>query len=740
MNAIRALLCSLAVAALAPGAGAQAETAAALQKTFAGGTDAQKRLRVDDLAVADGKAKLTGAFLDAPAPKEGAPTAFATAQEEVTKLVRAALKNDNLVLDWSGVTKVEEKDQPHVVLQRAANAAGAKGETSADRVLFASSRFGPDGALVLAGTRGKDPAVAKWVAGAGAEHLAKNPAVRVVSDEPLVTDELKPVEWKLTAADVQKLFSASTDPATRRLRADRVYLTHDADNFAALRLTLAGARLGEDAVDTEVIPDALRMHWPDLFTGPPRVLIDLKPLLGPGVPDLAPKLQAAIAAKPALDGVRVDVGAEFGADGSLMLAGVQPGLSPAGEKELDAVYRAVLKQFVDKGDAASARYERIGRSALSTKNMRPVATAKVLGELREWAATTTDDARVSRVYFAADGALKLEARTVAAGEAEQVQKKFKGLVAKHLAAELPGGGDTMRPPPAADVKTFGASLTAHLRKEMAADQKKWSGVLIERGFFDAANRYTLRGVVDNAKQNDDLAKLVEALKSDPKLAEFYQDAPNKPVLDVVPLGDLLDRVKRVAPAYPEFDRVRIESARYDADVNLVFDAITVGPKVDDAAAALLAKLIRDHKDFRRRAPADKQVKIVRTGGPPNVDGEGDAFSVAAGAKLLAGGDEKKIRAWLDGALLRYPNESGVWFLSAYHHHTKGDAELVRRDLFRVIGLEGPVGLTAAGQRKRRYENTNTLQGKERNELDALVTECLRAIADGAKPITLTKDK
>lgn len=738
MNALRALLCSLAVAALAPGASARVETVAALQKTLAGGTDAQKRLRVDALAVADGKAKLTGVFLDAPAPKEGAPTAFATAQEEVTKLVRTALKNDNLVLDWSGVTKVEEKDQPHIVLQRAANAAGAKGESGADQVLFASSRFGPDGALVLAGKCGKDPAVAKWVAGAVAEHLAKNPAVKVASEKPLVSDELKPGEWKLTPADVQKLFAASTDAATRRLRADRVYLTHDTD-FTALRLVLAGARLGEDAVDTDAIPDALRKHWPDLFTGPPRVLIDLKPLLGPGVPDLAPKLRAAVAAKPALDGVRVDAGSEFGADGSLLLAGVQPGLSTDGEKELDAVYRAVLKQFIDKGDAASARYERLGRSALSTKNMRPVATRKVLGELREWAALTTDDARVSRVYFAADGALKLEAKTVTAAEAEQVQKRFKELAAKHLAAELPGN-DAMRQPPAVDVKTFGASLTTHLRKEMAADQKKWSGVLIERGFFDAENRYTLRGVVDNAKQNDDLAKLVEALKSDPKLAEFYQDAPNKPVLDVVPLGDLLDRVKRVAPAYPEFDGVRIESARYDANVNLVFDAVAVGSKVDDAAAALLAKLIRDHKDFKRRAPADKQVKIVRTGGPPNVDGEGDGFSVAAGAKLLAGGDEKKVRAWLDGALLRYPNESGVWFLSAYHHHAKGDAELVRRDLFRLVALEAPFGLNAAAQRKRRFEDTKALQGKERNELDALVTEYLRAVADGAKPITLTKEK
>ena len=377
-------------------------------------------------------------------------------------------------------------------------------------------------------------------------------------------------------------------------------------------------------------------------------------------------------------------------------------------------------------------------------------TRKLLAELREWAANTMDDARISRVYFGADGALKLVVTTVTKGEAELVQRKFKELRDKHLAADAPRG-DSQRPvapagarvlvgvllqPPKEAPETFGGSLTAHLRNEVAGDQKKWHGVLIERGLFDAEGRYTLRGVVDNAQQNGELAKLLDGLKSDPQWAEFFREPANKPALDVVPLRDLLDRVKRVAPAYPEFDGLRIESARYDADANLIFEATVAGALADEPAK-LLAKLIRDHKDYRRRAP--KRVKIVRTGGPAAPGGD-DGFSMATGAKLLNGTDEKKAQAWLDSALLNYANESGVWYLSAYQNYLKGDTELVRRDLFRVIELEGALAPNGTAQRNRRYESLKNLQGKARNELDALWLEYLREVKDGAKRITMTKEK
>ena len=735
-----------------------------IQKGLAGGTDLQKRLRVDKFEAGDEQVKVTGVFLDAPAAKADDPVPFDAMQDEVGKLVRDRLKDDKLKFDWSGVKKIDVKDHPHVVLQLAANAAGAKGDTAADRCLFAGSRFGADGGVVISGKRGKDADAAKWLAGAISTHLAKHAAVKVVSEKPLVTDDVKPVEWKLAPPDMQKLFASSTDAPTRRLRVDRVYMAYDAENPDpnTVHLTLAGVRLGEDAVDTEALPEVCRKQWPELFTGVPKVLVDLKPLLGPGIPEPAAKLQAAVAVKPSLDGVRIDPGAEFGASGELMLAGLQPGLTPAAEKELIATYQAVVKEFIDKADATAPRYKKLAEGGVSTKQMKPVPTVKLLAELREWTANTMDDARLSRLYYAADGGLKLQVKTVTKADGDKVRAKFKELAAKYLPAdapkppEPPKKDDTrapdagtvfinaaLQPPklpePATVPATFSAGFTAHLRKEMAGDQKKWNGVLIERGLFDEQGRYTLRGVVDTAAQNDELVKLFDELKTDPKWAEFFTPAPNKPVLEVVPLRDLLDRVKRVAPAYPEFDGIRIESAQYDSDVNLIFKAHVAGELAPEPAA-LLAKLLRDHPAYKRRAPSDKQVKIVRVSGPADTDAQEGRFSLAYGAKLLEGTDAKKAKAWLDSALLHYPNESGVWFLSAYFNYTNGDTELVRRDLYRMIELEGPIEFNGTAQRKRRYEAAKNIQGKVRNELESLWLDYFREVKDGAKRMTMTKEK
>ncbi|MBY0458822.1 MAG: hypothetical protein K2V38_15905, partial [Gemmataceae bacterium] len=355
------------------------------------------------------------------------------------------------------------------------------------------------------------------------------------------------------------------------------------------------------------------------------------------------------------------------------------------------------------------------------------------------------------LYFAADGGLRLSARTASAEDGKKVQAKFLELVAKHIPAEgakpAPKSdsppdespvravqGET-RPAPSVEASAFGDSLTVFLRKEMAGDQKKWNGVVIERGYFDSANRYALRGVVESSAQNDELGKLLDALKGDPKWADYLTPAPAPPKLDVVPLSELLERVQRVAPAYAAFDGVRIESAQYDADLNLIFKATVVG-KLGAEPAQLLAKLIREDARYKRRAPKEKQVKVEQAGGADRQDGP---FDMAAGAKLLADGD-KKAKDWLASARLHFPNESGVWFLSAYYHHTQGDPELARRDLFRVIELEGPVAFDGSTQRKRRYAAAKDLQGKTRNELESLWADYVREAKDGAKPITLSKDK
>ncbi len=710
-----------------------------IQKQLAAGTELQKRFRIDKFEANEQQVKIVGVFLE-PALADEQQVPFADLQAEAGKLLRTQLKDDALKFDWSGVAKIAAKDQPHVVLQLAANAAAEKGEAVADQFKFEPSRFGADGSLILAGIRSKDEAATKWLASAVTTILSKNPAVKVVNQKPLVTDELKATEWKLTPLTVQTLFAASTQPAIRRLRVDRAWLAFDADNLDAasrwntLYFTVAGVRLGEDAVDAEEIANVCRKHWPELFAGTPRVLVNLKPLLGPGIPEPNAKWQAAVAARPSLDGVRIDAGAEFTATGKLAFAGVQPGLTANGEKELNELHQAVLKEFIDKGDAAAARYKRFANGGISTTRMKVIPTGKMLADLRTWATNTLDDVLLSRLYFSAQGTLQLQVKTATKPDADKVQIKLKELTAKFFGTD-PKDPDAIVP--GSEHSLFAAALTTHLRKEMAGDQKRWNGVLIERGHFDATGHFTLRGVVDSAAQNDALAKLFDQLKTEMRWAEYFATPATKPALDVVPMSDLLERVKRVTPGYAAFDGIRIESARYDANVNLVFDARTA-VKLDSESAALLAKLLRESDTYKRRIPPDRQIKIEKIAGDTTQSSDDvGRISVATGAQLLAGDNLEKAKTWIDSATLHYPNEAGVWFLSAYYHYLKGDDELVRRDLFRMIELEGPLAANASAQRKRRYEATKNLQGTKRNELETLALDYFRESKEGGKPITMT---
>src|SRR5205823_3828415 len=98
-----------------------------------------------------------------------------------------------------------------------------------------------------------------------------------------------------------------------------------------------------------------------------------------------------------------------------------------------------------------------------------------------------------------------------------------------------------------------------------AEKNPWYGVLIERGYFDDNDRYTLAGVVDRNEQNAELQKLLVRLKDEDKWKRYFRDQDGAeqsvamPKLDPIPMGGMLARVQRVMPAYPDFDGVRVES-------------------------------------------------------------------------------------------------------------------------------------------------------------------------------------
>jgi hypothetical protein len=796
---------ALACCVLLPAAALRAQDAAQLakdatakardiQKKLASGKDAAdkdnpnlQRLRLDTYeATSDGLVKVTGVFLDpGTKPKLEADVwspAFAAARRDAEKLILDTLKvkDADVKFDWTRVTRVGAVDAkgeplngfrpPQLLVQEAANKAGKDGDAAADHLALTGARFGPGGELILVGLRADRADAEKWLTDNAVRVLKEHPAASAPGGKPAVSGSgVKAVEWTVSAPALQKQLATAEDPLLHRLFVSRAYFVLDPastdpdDRWNGLLFQTEGVQVGKGGVVEKLPRGVIEPIVKKLIPAQ----VDCRALVEGAAAEPVKELQLAVTRVGALDGVRVDPGFTFGPDGELLLAGLQPQLDPAGAKELEAVVRKGLTAY-SKGALTPEKAEKYALLAgrpVSARGMTPVPVRKVLDDLRAWAKANKDDLKLVRLYFPEDvaplkkryfvdaGGLVLLYRPSKAADIKDVEAEFKRLLKADLEGGVPQPEGAPAPdapadapePPAADKEPLLPGLTAHLRKVMAGDQKKWNGVLIERGYFDTKNQYTLAGVVDVARQNEDLANLLDELKADPKWADYFNPPPAKPALDVIPMSELLDRVKRVTPAYPAFDGIRIESARYDATGNLIFDAHVVG-EPDRAAAPLLAKLIRENPTFKRRAPADKLVLLVRGEGPTYSDDQVGDFSTALGAKLLAKADASKedrakAKEWLDVALLHYPNEAAVWFLSAYYNLAIAkDEELARRDLYRTIDLEGPLAFNGPAQRKRRYEVARDLQGVVRNNLEALWLDCFREVKDGAKPMPLVPKK
>lgn len=762
------------------------EQLATLQKKLAAGSDISKRLRLDGFAAVGGRLKVTGVFLEpgfsppkeTPDPKKLRPP-FDVLDDElrviVTEAVKDVTKGKQLLFDLSGITRVEGRDHPYVVLQKAANAAAAN---TADQLRLDDCHFDASGTLVLVGVRGTGDATRDWLDATVKKELAKNPAALKGGKLAVSATEVKPVEWKLTPAAVQKLIAVSGNPGLERLRVDRVYLAHNPDNadpadrWTMLRLTLTGVRLGEDETDGELIGTLCRKHWEDLFKGPTRIQMNASPLLGPGVDEPITRLRKLISERPALDGVRVDAGAKFGPGGELLLAGIRPKVpdsrrAKALEVGVGECVKEVLADLSATGGVAGERYKKLGAGpGVGLSQMAEADTRKVLRELQEWARNNRDDVRFARLYFGPDGGLKLLCEAASDQDFEDARGKLREFAPEYFPRPKSGKGPlaahpapvnvvsavqptAMAPLPVVETTKI-PGFTPFLRQLLATDMnKRWGAVLIERGYFDDNGRYNLRGVVDSKEQNLELAELIQSFAADPKWKAYFNPPRSKDeplTMDVIPMAELVGRVQRVTPAYPGFDGMRIVEASYDKDANLVFGVRLVGkPKLDDARA-LLARLIAQHPDYSRRLvkaanPRDPKLKLVALPPePPPPADELPDLSIGYAAAALAKGDMAKAKRWIDTGMLYFPQESAIWFLSAYYNHLQGDKELVRRDLFRVIDTEGEVDFNGPVLRKRRYLAAKDLQGEKRDELEKLWLQYSKEAKDAPRALTLTPAK
>jgi hypothetical protein len=738
----------------------------ALQKQLAVGSDITKRFRLDGFAAVGGRLKVAGVFLEpgfvppprTPDPKQPRPP-FELLQDEVRTRVREAVKDviagQQLLFDFTGIVRLEGKDHPSVLLQKAANDAGI---AAADQLRLDTSHFDGDGTLVLVGIRGNSEATRDWLSAAAKTVLAQHPAA--IKDTKLAVSftAVKPVDWKLTPAVVQKLLAASGRPGLDRLRVDRVFLEHNpanpdpVDRWTILRLTLTGIRIGEEKIDAEYIGTLCRNHWADLFAGPTRIQMNANPLLGPGIEEPIAQLRKVIAARPALDGVRVDPGARFGPGGELLLAGLRPKVpstqqAQAIETGVAECWAAVLADRIAVGGAAAGRYQKLQAGpGVRLTHMTEVDTPKLLRELRAWVRTTRDDVRLSRLYFGPDGGLKLQCEAPTDQDFEAVQGQLRGMTPE---SAVPVPKAEKLPLPVVEATTIPA-LTPYFRQQLAHDaQKRWATVLLERGYFDDSGRYNLLGVADSKDQIQALTDFLQSFAADPKWKAYF--TPSRPPgellsLEVIPLAELVARVQRVLPADPKFDGVQIVAASYDAEANLVFSARVVGQPPLDDARQLLAKLIAQHPRYSRRLaksakPGQTRLKlVVLPPEPPPPANERPELSVGFAAAALAAGDLVKAKRWIDTGLLHLPQESAIWFLSAYYHLLQGDSELVRRDLLRMIDLESDLNLNGSVARKRRYLATANLQGEKRDELEKLGQKYSKEAKQTPRTITLDPGK
>jgi hypothetical protein len=763
------------------------------------------RFRVDGFSLtADDKAiKVSGVMLVPGANDEERANAAKQTRNKVIEAVQKAANAEKFeefdfdsAIGTGSVKEVRGERLPNLLLQKAANKAGEK-TPAADEIKLSDARFNASGHLVLIGVGGSNPETEKWLAGAIPTVLAENAAAIGPNGKPVdangkswvVTDKVeifnKTLGWPVSAAAVQKALIRKNTPALARLRVDRVYFVSAPDKVDEANPTgvswayaLSGIVIGTDPPDAKAIAGVCDEVFKAGF-GEAMKTGDLEGLTKADfrVLDPGPKFQKAVAGIPALDGVRVDDRTEFGEDGRLVLTGLQPGLDEKGLKELTATVLKVLNGLATGSDG-NALYRRLAVHGVSEQKMERIKIRDLHAGLRKWVADKLDDVRLTRLYFNEDGRLTLICDSPPGGEGKQdIEKVAEELKAQQATYKFPPPPKgtavsaiqpgTQEPIVKPGPEPFKGSLTKHLQKMVTDPEKpQWAAVLIERGFFDEANQYTVRGVADTEEQKKQLAKYIESLKSDPDWSAYFKVPAATPELEVIPMAELVARVQRVTPAYPLFDGVRITGAKYGiikddksgfaSGLNLIFTAHIVGdPKLYECRV-MLADLISKHPNYSRRLAKSSNDRFPRlrieSVPMPSVPESHQLanFTNGFGALNLARAEGStfverwyylaRAKEWINAGVLHDPDQASIWFLNAYFHFITGDEELTRRDLYRTIEIENPLAFNGGDQRRRRYEVAKDLQGEKRDELEKLWLKCWKEIKDGAKPMTMVPAK
>ncbi len=707
------------------------------------------RLRIDGYTVKDNKVNIKGVFL------HGGFGEIAKEKKDLNTalipIVEGVFGKGYLPLTEKEFIKfIEPKDLPHVRLQAQANA------EKRDEILVEPVTFDGVGKAVLTAQVGS-AADKEWLTKAWQIESDKklapdptDPTEPIIKLSPVQT-KIDEVKWKLGRVSLQEKLAASKGNLTH-VRIERVW--YEWNQKPGDQLEVLGVMSGI-CLDPAPPPGELNNLLTELWSESARVdkgalNPDPRAIAGESVVDerkLVKHLRTGIAKAQALDGVRIDRGMSFDADGQLLLAGSKPNPDKRFADELATAVKEIAEVAGIDRDRKAPAFSRATAGRVSAANMVVIRTDELLAKLRDWAAEEVDDVLLRRLYFNPDpdGELKLTlvGRIGEAGDVgEQILKKFLSISPEYfLDKNDPARGALTR-----ELKPFTAGLTAYLMDVVQADQTKWAGTLIERGYFTytpTGAHYSIRGLVDNKKQQAEMVQLINIEKTKARwLSEYFEAEPGPVTLEEMPLAPMLSRLQVVCPGYDEFDHLEVTKVEQQPKAVLVLHADAYDPTGNESAEKQASSLLKRHQKWQRRAKGGVKIK---TNQRANVSAESRWLRPYLGAEMLA--KEKLPRALLErlSAIRHIPDSSGTWYLSALYHSYIGEAketqELVLRDLYRVIKLEKELvptyGEFQDDARTFRYALVEKIgPSPERAAVEALEIWLRREMRDGRPQIQL----
>jgi hypothetical protein len=682
-----------------------------LRHDFAGANSGPKALpgllqqtRIDDLYFdATGRARVIGLCINHGAyltHKDAAASPVDDPLARIAQAIRDRLKSYPLpdgvapnVLARLQADQIRFEENPVRRLQRVAN-----GSAQLDDVLFRDARFGADGALLLDGLLGDESQRAEAAALLSRAEFIKTycqPGGKLATDPRAAVAPMVVVPWrKALLTSLQERFARDANRAgpmvdVRYCRVDRAVFVYLEQGGLLLRFEGVALR-SDDEMMSARIATALRDETRRLFVPPIRVEFNIAERLT-RLPNPVRRLQANVAANPALDGVRLD-DLTFGPKGEATFEGLWVG--PAQAAALTAVLTTALADQTRGKIAGPLAWRLVG-----------TPTDQWLRELRGKVAAEFDETSLDRLVFRPAADLKaapgliLQGATSADRRGEVEARLGTWLKESELvkAVSMPVIQLTSRP----------KSLMVELRKLVASDPTL-DGVRVDHGRFDQDNCFVLSGLQDRDGQAERLVALTRAAA-----AAAWPNLPPPAAARAGPfqnfsLRELLSNLSRNLPRFPEADRVVLDRAYWDADAALMLAGRTTAP-------------VGDHQELERviraliRAESSLIVRLSLT--PQRADRDVVDRIVVRGVAALAGGNIARMALdELNQAILFDPTESTAWYLRAAYYDSVGDRELARRDFRRVHEVEAMV--------KSRFVNRNIwltpFQGALRARLDEMV--------------------